>query len=229
MAANLAGKRVLVTSGPTRAPLDPVRYISNRSSGRLGCRIATEALGRGAHVTLVAGPESVVPARQDLSEDEWSRLRILPVETVPDLIETLQHELTGPAPPDAVVHSMAVLDYVPETASAEKTPSGRNEWEIRLVMTPKVIQNIKDWAPKTYLVQFKLEVGKTDERLREIALASLLANRADLVVANDIQRIRDEEHPALIIAPDGTVLARPATKTEIARALCDLLARQLAP
>jgi phosphopantothenoylcysteine synthetase/decarboxylase len=229
MAASLAGKRILITSGPTRANLDAVRYISNRSTGRLGARIAVEALERGAQVALVAGAESAVPSQAELPGEQWARLRILPIETVAELIETLQRELTGPEPPDAVVHAMAVLDYVPESASAEKTPSGRNEWEIRLVTAPKVIRSIKEWAPQTYLVQFKLEVGKADERLREIALASLLANRADLVVANDLQRIRDEEHPALIIAPDGAVLSRPATKSEIARELCEILARKLAP
>jgi len=229
MAASLAGKRLVITSGPTRANLDAVRFISNRSTGRLGARIAVEALDRGAQVALVAGPESIVPAQSDLPADAWDRLRILPIEAVADLMETLQRELTGDAPPDAVVHAMAVLDYVPESASDEKTPSGRNGWEIRLVKAPKVIRSIKEWAPKAFLVQFKLEIAKSDERLREIALASLMANHADLVVANDLQRIRDEEHPALIIAPDGTVLARPGTKTEIAAQLCDILAQKLAP
>jgi phosphopantothenoylcysteine synthetase/decarboxylase len=229
MAASLAGKRVLITSGPTRANLDAVRYISNRSTGRLGARIAVEALERGAQVILLAGPESAVPSDANLPAEQLGRLRILPVETVADLVEALQRELTGPEPPDAIVHAMAVLDYVPESASTEKTASGRNEWEIRLVTAPKVIRSIKEWAPQTYLVQFKLEVGKSDDRLREIALASLLANRGDLVVANDLQKIRDEEHPALIIATDGTVLSRPATKSEIARALCDILAQKLMP
>jgi len=187
MALDLTGRPILVTGGPTRADLDAVRFISNRSSGRLGCRIAREALSRGAEVTMVAGPQSAV----------------------------------------AVVHAMAVLDYVPEASRAEKTPSGHESWDIRLVRTPKVIRRIKEWAPETFLVEFKLEVGEPEDRLREIALASLRANRADLVVANDLTRIRDETHPALIISPEGQLLARPATKTDIARALCDVLATRL--
>ncbi|GAG11809.1 unnamed protein product, partial [marine sediment metagenome] len=99
MAGTLVGKHVLITSGPTRADLDAVRYISNRSTGRLGCRIACEALARGAAVTMVAGPESAAPAREDMTEDDWARLRILHVETVPDLIETLRGELTSTEPP----------------------------------------------------------------------------------------------------------------------------------
>ncbi len=229
MAASLAGKRLVITSGPTRANLDAVRYISNRSTGRLGVRIAREALARGAHVALIPGAESLVPTEAELPAGASERLQILPIETVADLIETLQRELTASPPPDAVIHAMAVLDYVPESPSTEKTPSGRNEWEIRLVMAPKVIRSIKEWAPQVFLVQFKLEVAKSDERLREIALASLMANHADLVVANDLQRIRDEEHPALSIAPDGAVLARPGTKSEIAAQLCDILGQKLTP
>ncbi|MHC4592406.1 MAG: phosphopantothenoylcysteine decarboxylase domain-containing protein [Planctomycetota bacterium] len=227
MALTLAGKHILITSGPTRADIDAVRYVSNRSSGRLGCRIALEALRRGACVSLVAGAQSAVPLQADMPEDEWGRLRVLNVETVADLIETLEAELTCPEPPDAVLHSMAVLDYVPDAASPEKTPSGRDGWQIRLVRTPKVIRSVKEWAPGGYLVAFKLEVGVAEDQLCQAALASLHANRADLVVANDLAEIRDETHPALVIAPDGQILARPATKSEIACSLCDLLSEAL--
>ena len=224
MANDLAGRRVLITSGPTRAAIDAVRYIANRSSGRLGSRIACEALGRGAEVALVAGPGSVTPDRKALPPDERARLRILPIETVPDLIATLEAELSGPQRPHVVVHAMAVLDYVPADPSAAKTPSGREEWQVRLVKTPKVIRIIRERVPDACLVEFKLEVGRAEEELRQVAVASLRANRADLVVANDLNRIRGDEHPALILAADGTVLARPATKAEIAARLCDVLA-----
>lgn len=222
----MAGKHVLITSGPTRANLDAVRYISNRSTGRLGCRIALEALQRGARVTLVAGPQSSVPQRAELPADASSRLRVVPVETVGELIEALKKELAGPDLPDAVVHAMAVLDYAPEAAAGEKVPSDRDEWHVRLVRTPKVVRLIREWAPRAFLVQFKLEVGVSEDELKEAALASLRANQADLVVANDQARIRDEAHPALIIAPDGRTLAQPQTKAEVAHALCDLMAER---
>jgi phosphopantothenoylcysteine synthetase/decarboxylase len=231
MAAELAGKHVLITSGPTRADIDAVRYISNRSSGRLGKAIALEALARGARVTMVAGPDSAVPGADEArtasaasgQAGASARLRILPIVTVEDLIRTLEAELKAPQPPDAVIHAMAVLDYVPAATLAEKVPSEGEAWDIRLVRTPKVIRLIRDWAPKTCLVQFKLEVGMTDEQLRAAALASMRGNRADLAVANDLSHIRDEVHPALIIAADGRVLARPGTKRDIASALCDIL------
>jgi len=227
MAPELTDKRLLITSGPTRADLDAVRFISNRSSGRLGCRMAAEALARGARVTMVAGPQSVVPREKDFAAPEWQRLRIIPIESVFDLLETLEAELASRPPYDAVVHAMAVLDYVPEEVIDQKVPSGREAWTIRLVRTPKVIQRIKGWAPDTLLVGFKLEVNQGQERLREIALASLRENRADFVVANDLSGIRDEIHPALIMGADGAVLARPRTKSEIARELCRILAEAL--
>jgi phosphopantothenoylcysteine synthetase/decarboxylase len=226
VADDLSGKHLLITSGPTWAAIDAVRYVGNRSSGRLGSRIACEALGRGARVVLIAGPGSVTPDRDALPPDERDRLRVVPIETVTDLIEAVEAELSGADQPHVVAHAMAVLDYVPEQPSAEKTPSGRDEWNVRLVNTPKVIRMIRERAPEACLVEFKLEVDRTDDELREAALASLRASRADLVVANDLNRIRGDEHPALILAPDGAVLARPTTKAEIAARLCDVLARR---
>ena len=165
MTCSLAGKRLLITSGPTRADVDAVRYISNRSTGRLGACIATEALRRGAHVALVAGPGSAAPQGPQLSADERGRLRVVPIVTVPDLLAALEGELRASAPPpDAVLHAMAVLDYVPEQASARKTPSGREAWHIRLIPTPKVIRRIKEWAPGTgaeeYIVSATIQAVK---------------------------------------------------------------------
>ena len=228
MAATLSGKRVLITSGPTRANIDAVRYISNRSTGRLGRRIAMEALAAGARVSLLAGPDSAVPAREDLPDAEWSRLRVVGVETVFDLLRVLQQELMAPERYDAVLHAMAVLDYIPEHEESAKLPSDKETWTLRLRRTPKIIRRVKDWSPRSYLVGFKLEVGKSEERLAEIATAFLRESRADLVVANDLTQIRDEEHPALIVGRSGNVLARPRTKSEIARDLCRVLAQALA-
>jgi phosphopantothenoylcysteine synthetase/decarboxylase len=174
----------------------------------------------------VAGPQGAVPGPGELTEGESARLRVIHVETVPDLIAALRPELAGPAPPDAVVHAMAVLDYAPEPAEG-KTPSGRAEWTLTMRPTPKVIGLIRQWAPGALLVGFKLEAGADQAALREAALALLRANRADLAVANDLHRITDEAHPALILDADGQVLASPRTKAQVAAALCDLLAERL--
>jgi len=221
MAKDLTGRRIVITSGPTWAPIDAVRYIGNRSTGRLGCRIAEEALSRGAEVILIAGPQSVVP-------EEADGLEVVGIETVEDLTSALQGALTGDDPPDAVIHAMAVLDYVPESEWGGKTPSGRDRWEVTLVRSPKAIRKIRDWVPDCFLVQFKLEAGLDEDELLEAAMASLRSNRADMVVANDMTQIRDEQHPAIILDEDGEVLARPATKSEIAEQLCTILGERLA-
>ena len=123
---------------------------------------------------------------------------------------------------------MAVLDYVPERVEKEKVRSGKKVWTVRLTSTPKVIRQIKVWSPRTFLVGFKLEVGKSDEALHKAALSSQRENAADLVVANDLDRIRGEDHPALIVGSGGHVLATPRTKSEIARDLCNILSEALA-
>lgn len=228
MPDNLQGQSILITSGPTRANIDAVRYITNRSSGRLGCAIATEAATRGAEVTLVRGAGSRKPQRGSMPDKAWKRLRIKRIETVSDLLETLGTELTSSLPCSAVIHAMAVLDYVPKKEQSQKVRSGKKDWKIELRKTPKVIRKIKKWNPTTFLVGFKLEVDKDDDQLKQIAQSLIQDTRADLVVANDLSKIRDERHPALLINDKGEIIGNPQTKPDIATALCDVLARSLA-
>jgi phosphopantothenoylcysteine synthetase/decarboxylase len=227
MTAELTGKHLVVTSGPTWAPVDAVRYLTNRSSGQVGARIARESLRRGAHVTLIAGRGSVLPGPNELTDEERARFRVVQIETVPELIAALEAELPGDPQPDAVIHAMAVLDYVPAGARSEKVPSGLAEWTVALVPAPKAIRTVRALAPRALLVQFKLEVAVTDDALRATAAESLGANDADLVVANDLARIHGESHPALVIDASGEVLCRPASKEAIAVCLCDLVADRL--
>ncbi|MFP4176556.1 MAG: phosphopantothenoylcysteine decarboxylase [Candidatus Brocadiia bacterium] len=216
----LSGRHILVTSGPTRADIDAVRYITNRSTGRLGRRISKEALRRGARVTMIAGQGSLTPDPTALPEQERERLRIVPITTVDELLKTLKSELTGDVRFSAVIHAMAVLDYVPERTEQRKVRSGQESWTLKLVKTPKVIQRIKDWAPDTYLIGFKLEVDATRDRLLDSARGLIDRTGADAIVANDLARITEKNHPAIVVDNHGDILARPRTKREIAIALC---------
>jgi len=213
----LSGKKVLVTSGPTRAPIDAVRYITNKSTGRLGALIAEEALREGAEVTYIYGKGSVLP-----QVAESTSLRLVEVETVPDLMERVREELEE-TNYHVIIHSMAVLDYVPEAPREEKVPSGREEWQIGLIKTPKVIKMIRDLNPQAFLVGFKLEVGSREEELIGIAHRSLLANKADLVVANDLLQIERGNHVGYLVNPEGEVVARGEGKEEIARRLVEII------
>lgn len=223
---DLLHKRILITSGPTRGPLDAVRYITNKSTGRLGVILAREALSRGARVTFIYGKGSLVPEADDIGAEAFSRLKLVEIVTVPELSEVMKRELEGEQY-DVVLHSMAVLDYVPERYAEQKTRSGQNEWWIRLVRTPKVIRLIKELQPETMLVGFKLEVDKPEGELIEIAHQSLLANRADLVLANDLHQIEQGHHVGYIVNPAGEVEGVVEGKEEIARKLLDAVAERL--
>ncbi len=218
----LRDKKLLITSGPTRAPLDAVRYITNKATGRLGVLIAEEALRRGADVTFVYGRPSQIPVVRGGAHDH---LTLAAVETVHDLIAVFRREL--PRGYDAVIHPMAVLDFEPAEVRDEKMGSQVKEWVVRLVPTPKAIKLVKELAPKTFLVGFKLEVDKELSELRAIALDFLKRNSCDLVVANDLRQIEGGQHTGHFITPRGEVVQVAVGKEAIARALVDYLDRVL--
>jgi phosphopantothenoylcysteine synthetase/decarboxylase len=223
---DLVGKRVLITSGPTRGPLDAVRYVTNKSTGRLGMLMAAEALSRGASVTFVYGKGSLTPNPEDTGVNAAQRLRLIEIETVEELVEVMNAELASQQF-DAVLHSMAVLDYVPEIYLEEKTPSGQNEWWVKLVRTPKVIKVVKRLQPTSLLISFKLEVDKSEGELVEAAHRSLVANGADLVLANDLRQVEQGRHVGYLVNQAGEVEAVAEGKEEIARLLLDAVAERL--
>lgn len=218
----LRGKRLLITSGPTRTPLDAVRYITNKATGRLGSLIAEEAVRRGAQVTFVYGRGSQTPV---LRGPRGDHLQLIPIETVDDLVAVFKQEL--PHRYDALIHPMAVLDFQPDSVRPYKTGSSVEEWVVRLVPTPKAVKLVKDLAPDTFLVGFKLEIGKTPEELRQIAYDFLKRNRCDLVIANDLQEIEGGRHTGYFITPDGKVAQFVVGKEAIARALAEYLEERL--
>ena len=219
---SLRGRKFLITAGPTRAPLDSVRYISNKSTGRTGALIAEEALRHGASVTFVHGRPSVVPTIRGGVHDH---LTIIGIESVQDLIRTFREELRKGY--DAVIHNMAVLDFEPAEILSGKTGSEGPAWTLRLVPTPKAVRLVKELAPQTLLVAFKLEVGKSREELVASALDLLQKNRAYLVVANDQREIEAGEHTGYFVEPSGEVVAVAEGKEAIARTLIRLVEERL--
>ena len=219
---SLRGRRILITSGPTRAPIDAVRFLSNKSTGRLGSLIAEAALEAGADVTFVYGRGSALPLVRGGRIDH---LRVLPIDTVDDLVSEFRQEL--PTGYDAVVHAMAVLDFQPAVAREEKVSSNQTEWTVRLVPTPKAAALVRDLAPKTFFIGFKLEVAKSAAELVGIAADWARRTHADLVVANDMRDIEHGTHTGHLVRPDGTVEQVVQGKEMIARALVALLGRRL--
>jgi phosphopantothenate-cysteine ligase len=212
---------VLVTGGGTIAPIDDVRTITNVSSGRFAAAISESCLERGASVWHLHAPSALLPlARQanldlettdlnaDLNRlrslhDRWTavrdRLHLVGLKggTVAEYAEALRGLLLT-LPIDVVFLAMAVSDYEP-IPHAGKLSSGAEEMNIRCRPTPKVIRSVRDWAPSVYLVGFKLLSRVNDAELIRQAEASMRANRADLVVANDLQSVVTGRHTVHLV------------------------------
>ncbi len=216
MGQNISG-HVLVTSGPTRAYLDRIRYIANTSSGSLGSRIVESLLNRDVPVIHLHGQGSETP---DINNHRL--LESIPVTTVEDLIDKVQ-KIAGSSDIFAVVHAMAVLDYVPESMLDTKKNSGRDYWDVRLVKTPKVIGIIRKLMPDAYCVGFKLEAGVAEERLIEKAGTLLQSYNLDLVIANDLDRVSESRHEALFVGRGNRILKRLQTKMEIAENVAEII------
>ncbi len=210
--------KIMITSGPTRGPVDAVRYISNKSSGKLGSKIAVEALKAGYEVTFVYGKGSITPDEKQLSVEESGRLTKIKVATVPDVLDAVEKEIK-PGKYKAVIHLMAVLDYVPEEYRDEKLRSGKDEWTIKLVKTPKVIHSIRELDPELFLVSFKLEYKKTKDELINTAYSSLQKYSSNLCVVNDLKLIENGRHIAYFVNEKGEETGSAEGKDTIAKAV----------
>ena len=206
------GMRIVVTAGPTREPIDPVRFISNRSSGKMGYALAVEAAARGHAVRLVSGP--VCLARPP-------GIRVVSVSTAAEMLRAVQRGIKAC---DILIMAAAVADWRLRRVHRHKLKKNDAPPTLCLERTPDILSKVAPLKGERLYVGFAAET----RNLRAESLRKLAVKRLDLVVANDLAKIRDEEHPALIIGPSGHVLARPQTKTQIARELCHILAEALA-
>jgi phosphopantothenoylcysteine decarboxylase / phosphopantothenate---cysteine ligase len=212
----LRGRRVLVTAGGTREPLDAVRFLGNRSSGRMGAAVAAEARRRGAEVTLVASNLSVpAPVGVDVVE----------APTAEDVArETLAH---GDA--DVVVMAAAVADYRPSEPDAEKRPKDGRPWTVTLEPTTDVLRELGERRTNgQLLVGFAADRG---ERGLERAREKLANKRADLIVFNDVARddvgFDAPDNEVVLVAAEGERRIEKAPKERIAAAILDEVARRL--
>ena len=165
--SSLKGKHILVTAGPTWAPIDKVRVITNIFSGKTGCSIAHCARKQGAKVKLLLGP-----GRINLPKDYFKGISVTRFKYFDELLMLTRAEV-GSRKYDAIIHSAAISDYTPLKIANNKIPSGKKELIIRFKPTVKIIKYIKKWVPKIIVAQFKLEVGKTKKKLIKIANISM--------------------------------------------------------
>jgi phosphopantothenoylcysteine decarboxylase/phosphopantothenate--cysteine ligase len=219
-AGPLKGQRVLVTAGPTYEDVDPVRYIGNRSSGRMGFAIAAEAARRGAEVTLVAGPTSVEPPKVH----EMIRVRSAADmhAAVTARAETMH----------VIVMAAAVADYAPERRVAHKVTKRDESLTLVLKKTPDILGDLGHRRVTTgggpLLVGFAAET----EDLVARATAKRERKHVDLIVANDVSRPESgfdvDANAVTIIGPDGAESVPMQTKARIAAVILDRVERLVA-
>jgi phosphopantothenoylcysteine decarboxylase/phosphopantothenate--cysteine ligase len=210
-ARDLAGEHLLVTAGPTREPIDPVRYLSNRSSGKMGYAVATAALRRGASVTLIAGPTPLSPPTGAL---------YVPVQTAEEMREAALHHLASAT---LVIKAAAVADYRVAHPNATKIKSRKDEGlTLELVPNPDILREIALRKGSRFIVGFAAE---TDD-VRAHAAAKLRAKDVDLLVVNDVSKAgigfeADDNEVVLLDRWGGAVELPRMTKLEVAGAILD--------
>lgn len=209
---DLAGWRVLVTAGPTREALDPVRFLSNRSTGKMGYALASVAARRGADVILISGPTALETPRG------VKRVDVTSAEEMCSRVLDYLPEAT------ALVMAAAVADWRPRTFSSEKIKKeGRGSLVLELERTPDILAQVAERKREgQVIVGFAAESSELTRRARE----KLVRKRLDFIVANDITRsdagFASDRNQVQIIWPDGRVEELPLlTKEEVAAAIWD--------
>jgi phosphopantothenoylcysteine decarboxylase/phosphopantothenate--cysteine ligase len=167
---DLAGERILVTAGPTREPLDPVRFITNYSSGKMGYAAAIMARRRGAEVTLISGPTALPVPRG---------VRFIGVETASEMRDVVMKEMKDST---VIIKAAAVADYRPEAFSESKIKKKTGPMVLNLARNPDIIAEIGEKKGKRILVGFAVET----DQLVEYAKKKMIQKNMDLIVANDI-------------------------------------------
>src|SRR5690606_35142363 len=168
----LAGVRTLITAGPTREPIDPVRYITNRSSGRMGFALAAAARAAGAEVVLVSGPVSIRTP---------DGVRRIDVETADEMYRAVHREVPST---DLFIACAAVSDYRPQTAATEKIKRSAPEMRLDLVRSPDTLASVAALPNPPFTVGFAAETQNVAQHARE----QLERKREDMIAANKVGR-----------------------------------------
>lgn len=213
---SFAGKTILITAGPTREYSDPVRYLSNPSSGKMGYELAGEALQRGAEVILVSGPTHIIPP---------PGARVKWVQTA----EEMEREVGRHFPKaDVLIMAAAVADYKFSTVSSQKIKKQKKSQTIHLVQTPDILQKFGKKKGKRILVGFAAET----ERIKENALKKAVQKNLDIIVANDITKkgsgFGSDYNQVTLVFPDGkSIRSSKRTKSEISAKIMDVIEEKI--
>ena len=207
----LQGHRVLVTAGPTRECIDPVRFVSNRSSGKMGFAVAQALQEVGAEVVLVSGPVSLPTP---------FGVRRIDVESCEQMYAAVQRELPGTA---IFIGTAAVADYRPTQCAPQKIKKTGERLELELTRTVDILAHVSASTPRPFAVGFAAETHAVEHHAR----AKLLAKNLDLIAANEVGHSKafDCDHNALLVLwrGGGRIELPSASKCELANALTGLI------
>lgn len=211
---DLAGEKVLVTAGPTQENLDPVRYLTNRSSGKMGYAVAEAAAKRGAHVILVSGPTSLAAP---------SGVERIDVQSAEEMHRAVLKKV---ADCSIAIFAAAVADYRPAEPGSQKIKRNGESVTISLEPTPDILASVARNKGERFIVGFAAET----EHVAENARKKLAAKNADLIVANDVTAegagFDHDTNIVTLFARDGRDLALPRmSKSEVAQRILDEVVR----
>ncbi|MEG2062578.1 MAG: phosphopantothenoylcysteine decarboxylase [Kiritimatiellia bacterium] len=203
---------LLITAGPTREPLDPVRFLSNHSTGRMGFALAQAAADAGHKVVLIAGPVTLTTP---------SGVRRINVETALEMLDAVKEEL---AACDVFISCAAVADWRPEQCSSMKLKKAEMANVLRLVRNPDILKMVAPLKGNRIFVGFSAETG---DPIAE-ATRKLHEKKLDLIVANDVTAVGSgfavETNCVTLLFPDGRIVSLPLqSKLDVARAILSQL------
>lgn len=211
----LTGRHVVITAGPTREALDPVRYISNHSSGKMGFALAAAATEAGARVTLVAGPVHLpTPAR----------VTRVNVTSALDMLAAVEAAVAGA---DVFIATAAVADYRPQQVAGQKIKKSSDVLTLELVKNPDIVATVAARSPRPFVLGFAAETEKVVEHARD----KLARKRLDMIACNDVARadigFQSDDNAVTVLWADGERVLEKAAKSVIARQLVELVAARL--
>jgi len=222
---DFSGLRVLVTAGPTVEYIDPIRVITNRSSGKMGVAIAEEALNRGAEVTLVYGLGRATPPLD---------AHVISVETTEQMREAVISELKSKKY-NVMIAVAAAADWTVKKPFSHKVSTHKlHSLDLKLKPTKKIIDHVKKVSPKTFLVAFRAEYKLSKKDLIESAYKRLLEANADLIVVNDVGKKgvgfgTDTNEIFIVDKKKKTIHVPLAPKREVAAKILDVVNKKIKP
>jgi phosphopantothenoylcysteine decarboxylase / phosphopantothenate---cysteine ligase len=213
LAGPLAGLKVVISAGPTREPLDPVRFISNRSSGKMGYAVAAAARDAGADVTLVSGPVSLATP---------DGVRRIDVETAEQMYTAVH---TAIASADIYIGAAAVADYTPARCAKDKIKKTSDCFELSLQKAPDILASVAALERRPFTIGFAAETTDVEKNARD----KLARKHLDLIAANEVgaERAFDRDDNALLVLwPGGRRELALKSKAELAREFVALVAER---